>query len=165
MIQQLQNLLSRLIELLNYYKRMNVNLNKLYEAAKDAIGKDVSPRDFAPDDLACVESYCEVYRSAFGIYPGGKATPFLNTIALLNWMSTSPLFVKTDYPEPGTTIIVVTEFRGGKTIHGHVGIMGDQSIMSNDSRYGLWLSNYTLPVWNDFFGRRLKLQIYYFNHT
>src|ERR1700741_3409527 len=52
---------------------------RLYEVAKATLGTDASPKDEAPDDLACAESVNAIYKKAFG-YP--ITQPGLSTTAL-----------------------------------------------------------------------------------
>ena len=140
------NFLKRLFELIRPYIFMSntpiTNAEKLYLAAVLKLGQDASPRDRVPDDLGCVESLTEILHSLWPEVPiiGG-------TYTLFEYLKRSPLFQKTDYPEPGCIIISPTGTGNGK-IRGHTGIVGkDGIIMSNDSDSGLFMENFTLHSW------------------
>lgn len=144
--------------------RMNdENRIKLYEAAVKALNTDPSPRDEAPDELACANSVNEIYKAAFGdyFYQGNQ----LSTYYLRKALRESPLFRTTNLPAPGDLVISPTGF--GTRKHpdgslvipvGHVGIvMFDGKIASNDSRAqyrGLFRINYTLDSWAERWVRR-----------
>ena len=150
-------LLKNLQEYIEQRKQMNTNREKLYQAAKASLGKEMSPQDVADDSLACVESFCQVYKTALGEFPNGML--FLSTIKLYEFLSRSPLFVKATTADPGTIVIAVTE----GTRHGHIFIAGVERLYSNDSRNGLWLDGYTMKTARDYYEKKLGLKIHMFN--
>ena len=159
LIQQLKKALG-LIDTL----RMNdENRIKLYEAAYEALDSDPSPKDEAPDELACANSFNAIHAKAFGgpFYEGNQ----LSTYFLRKALKESPLFRQTNTPAPGDVVISPTGFGtrrnpdGSLVIpNGHVGIvMFASDISSNDSRpqfRGKWRTNYTLDSWADRWVRR-----------
>ena len=139
------------------------NRIKLYEAAYNALDSDPSPKDEAPDELACANSVNKIYEKAFGgpFYSGNQVSTYFLRKALRE----SPLFRRTNLPAPGDIIISPTGFGTKKNPdnspvipNGHTGIImfaGD--IASNDSRpqyRGQWRVNYTLDIWRDRWERR-----------
>lgn len=127
---------------------------KLYFTALTKLGQDASPLDEAPDMLGCVDSVEEIYKTAFGEYIGGKKT--LSTIILNQKLAINSKWQRCDKPERGAVIVAVTE---GK-VNGHTGICGDcNMIMSNDSKSGLFLENYSYRSWLLYFQNKLGLKI------
>lgn len=137
------------------------NREVLYDVAKGCIGKDMSPKDIAPDALGCAESLNGVYKKAF------------NEELLADVVSTAALYkhlmkdsrvelVSNDKALPGDIVIspTGTSTKGAK--HGHTGIRGFEAYMSNDSDSGLWLANYNLPNWKLVFHDTLGFPIYHF---
>jgi hypothetical protein len=131
--------------------------------AYNALDSDPSPKDEAPDELACAESWNAVYKRAFGehLYSGN----LLSTYFLRKALRESPLFKQVTIPVPGDTIISPTGFGRAKNPdgtliipNGHVGIvMFGGDIASNDSRAqyrGQWRINYTIESWRDRWVRR-----------
>ena len=126
------------------------NQGKLYAAALLQMGRDASPRDLEPDDVACVESVTTL------IHQIRPEVPIMTgTWTFLEYLKrSSMLFQKTDDPKPGCIIISPTGTGNGKLKNGHTGIIGkDGIIMSNDSASGLFLENYTLESWKHKYGK------------
>jgi hypothetical protein len=117
------------------------NREKLYAVAYSFLGKDASPKDHAPDDLACAESVNAVVKAAFGFEVGGD----LSTTKMYSALTNSKEFQETDTPLFGDIIISPTG--STRTPVGHVGIVGKWQIMSNNSYTGLWDAHYTLESW------------------
>lgn len=139
---------------------------RLYIIAKSLLkpSHDVSPKDVAPDDLACVESYCEVFKTAFGFYPDGtKDMPFVGTPAIVKLFKRSPMFKPTLTRSPGTTIVVESYTGNGKVPHGHIGVSGEGDIvMSNRSATGNWETHLNYQKWLDLFVKEggMKIQLF-----
>lgn len=140
------------------------NREKLYRVSKACIGRDMSPKDLAPDQLACVDSLNGVFTEAFGqpIKPG-----IVSTIELYHLMLNDPRFQKIGEPDvlPGDVSIAVSVQTGTSVKHGHVGIWGKTEVMSNDSYSlpaGLWHAHYTLEAWKNFFWGTLHFPLHYF---
>lgn len=106
--------------------------DKLLKTAISFIGRDASPANLAPNDLACAESWSDVFLAAIGWnFIHNVALPILDTHTLYQALLADVRFVQVYSPQPGATIIYPTE--NGK--HGHVGIMDDDdyTVLSNDS--------------------------------
>src|SRR3990167_1781007 len=119
---------------------------KLYLAAVVRLGTDVSPLDEAPDDLGCVDSVQEIYKAAFGEYITNPKT--LSTKILYQALLFNPKYERIEVPERGCIIISPTGHSTKGAPNGHVGIVGECGIiLSNDSRTGLFLENYSVRSW------------------
>ena len=142
--------LIRLIELIKSFI-MNPdfsNKGKLYTAALLQLGKDASPTDRVPDDVACVESLTTILRSLWPEVP-----IITGTYTFWEYLKRSRLFQKIDYPEPGCIIISPTGTGNGRLRNGHTGIVGkDRIVMSNDSDSGLFMEFYTIDSWKKKYG-------------
>jgi len=121
----------------------------LYETAKACLGMDASPKDAAPDDLACADSVNQIHFKAFGfpIEIPGISTAMMYQSMLKN----KELFQVVTKPLHGDIIISPTGYGNGRLTHGHMGIVGKYGIMSNDSMTGKWRQNYTLESWISYF--------------
>lgn len=129
---------------------------KIHTEARKWLGKDASPQDNAPEELACAESVCNILQKT------GVDIPLLvSTIELNKWLKNSPLFKQSLESKPGNIIISVTG-TGNGSIRGHVGIFSDQWIMSNDSSVGMWLENYTIDGWVKRWRDKGGMAIYYY---
>jgi hypothetical protein len=140
--------------------------NELYMAAFASIGLDISPRDVAPDEVACAESLCEVVKDAF---PELNFPTIISTAVLYQHLTKSPSFVQVDTPVGGEIIISPTGTGNGKLKNGHVGIMGRKKsqdgslwIMGNDSRTGIWSANFTLQSWRAYYERKGGFPVLFF---
>lgn len=135
----------------------------LYEVARASVGKEMSPLDKAPDDLACVESWEQVIYKAFNEGTGSG----LSTIRAKVVLDNSRKFVKVRSPKKGDTILSPTQ---GKNI-GHIGLVGsgetemcDTSIpiYSNNSNTSFWNKHQTLEGWKNYYKEEKKLPIYFY---
>lgn len=113
----------------------------LYATAYSFLGKDASPTDQAPDELACAESVNAIFLTAFGEELGGD----VSTLRMYQVLQKSKGFQEVDAPLFGDVIISPTTYT--RTAHGHVGIVGKWQIMSNNSNNGRWEAHYTLESW------------------
>lgn len=123
------------------------NREKLLAQAKFWLGKEASPADKAPDDLACVESICNVMRAA-----GLPAPDTLSTATFHAWINAQQeSFSATLDLLPGNIILCATgEGKTGVISNGHVGvILEGGKIASNNSNTGLWDDVYTVETWVD----------------
>lgn len=146
----LQNLVNRL-------RKKPMDLATLCELK---LGTDVSPRDQAPDDLACAESATTLMRE---VYP---ETPILiSTNALYHYLMTPENnWVQTDKADRNAVIISPTGY-GKKGTHGHVGIcLNTQRIASNQSKTGTLEVHLTVDYWKEYYGT-LGYPVLYFMHT
>lgn len=135
------------------------NQERLYQTAKDSLGRDASPKDIAPDNLGCAETISEIIRKAL---PEIYCPVMTGTQELFNFLKTSPDFQQVLVPDPGSVIICVTGTGNGLVAHGHAGIIGKYGICSNDSRSGLFLENYTLDSWKRYFEVKGGFKSHYF---
>lgn len=118
------------------------------------LGTDVSEKvkgkDTIPDAYACAETVNLVHKQAFGEEIGGGASTWLLWEALKN----STNFVRVSEPDAGDIIISPTGTQTRKALkNGHAGIFtSSEVIASNDSRSGLFLENYSLRSWRQYYG-------------
>lgn len=126
----------------NNFKPMADNRLRLYEVAKQNLGKDLVPLE---DALACAGTVNAVHRKAFGKEIGGG----LSTYQMYQVLRVDPRFQKTMSPLPGDVCISPTGMGDSKKIrNGHVGIvMEGEKIASNNSLTGLFEINYTFASW------------------
>ena len=124
------------------------NREVLYSFAKASIGQDISPKDYAPDDLGCAESLSKVIQLAF---TGLRFPTLLSTRELQAYFQTSPSFEPVSEPQYGDVILSVTGTGNGSVSNGHTGIVGKTWIMSNDSRTGFWEANFQLASWKRYY--------------
>lgn len=137
-----------------------MNSDKLYQMAYSFLGRDASPRDTAPDFLACAESVQAVYLKTFGKSIGGGNS----THEMWKALEVSPSFEKVTEPVPGCIIIspTGTNPESNPIRHGHCGITGKFHVMSNDSFTGNWSTHFTQETWKDYYGDKGEFPIYYF---
>lgn len=132
----------------------------LYNIAKSCIDIDASPKDIAPDDLACAESVWSILSISF---LGRVGFPLMtSTIGLCQALMHSNDYIEVDKPDYGDIIIAVTGTGNGTFYHGHTGIVGKNSIMSNNSDNGLWQTKFTQKTWDDYYVRRGGFRNRYF---
>lgn len=156
-------LISRITDLITsfFQKPDEGKSGKLYLAAVTRLGTDVSPKDEAPDDYGCVDSLQEVYKAAFQDYITTPKT--LSTKILYQTLLFNPKFERIDHPERGCIVISPTGHSTKGAPTGHCGIVGDCGIiMSNDSRNGLWLENYSVRSWITYYHDKLGFPVKFF---
>jgi len=143
------------------YKR-----HRLYDTAYLAIGRDASPKDYAPDDLGCAESLSNVIQLAFNEL---HFPTLLSTKDVYNYLTKSPSFSEIDEPVYGAIILSVTGTGSGAIQHGHVGVVGQNFapdgtfwVMSNDSRTGTWEVNFSVGLWKKYYEQRGGMKTHYF---
>jgi hypothetical protein len=130
--------------------------DRLRKEALRWIGRDASPLNLAPQELACAESICTVIASS--IIPGFPRD-ITSTATLATFLDGSKHFQRITFPKPGCIIISP---RTG-TVNGHAGIfLTDKRIASNDSKRGTFEDNYTFDSWISSFkkGRGLRILIW-----
>lgn len=138
---------------------------RLYTVAHALLtpGHDVSPKDRANDEVGCVESFCEVFKEAFGTYPDGtRQVPMLSTKAIKILFSGNPKrFKPTLDMLPGMIILSVTGEGNGKVSNGHIGILDEGGkIMSNNSENGNWDTHLTIEKWVGYYRNVGGMKIY-----
>lgn len=134
----------------------------LKDWALSYVGTDASPDDEASDIYGCVDSFEEVIHSAIGEYVGAKKT--LSTYYLRKDLLNSQRFQRVYNPKPGTVILCATGYGGKNGVkNGHVGIVIDDRIASNDSRTGTWELAFTLDSWLRYFQKRGGYEVLFFD--
>ena len=130
----------------------------LLQVCKENLGRDASPADLAPDEVGCAETVTTILKQ---VYP---ETPILTgTYSLLDYLRNPKNgWKQIDHPEPEAIILCATG-TGNGSIPGHTGFCDENlNIMSNDSKTGKFLTNYTLKTWRDRYVLKGDYKIYYF---
>ncbi len=124
------------------------------KAAIDALGKDLTPDDEIPDEVACVAQIVKVLEPTPYHLKGSLAF----TPDLVTYLRNDKRWKATLTPKAGR--IVVSPTVGD--IKGHCGIfITDTRIASNDSRNGKWQDNYSWESWITYFkGKHLRIFIF-----
>jgi hypothetical protein len=139
------------------------NGEKLFECAESFLGRDASPTDIAPDELGCAETMNEIHKKAFGDYITAKN--HLSTYWMYRDLKERKDFIRTNSPLPGDVVISPTGYgtRTDRVSNGHVGVVGKgESIMSNDSKTGKFVYNYTIDSWTDRYTRLGGYPVYFY---
>jgi Bacteriophage peptidoglycan hydrolase len=137
----LQLLFVKLIKAGNYATPASA---KLYQTAMSFLGKDASPKNLAPNEVACAESVNDVVFAAFLENVGGG----LSTASMYQALQSNTKFAEVSSPLKGDIVISPTGTGNGQLSNGHVGIVGDNNqIMSNNSENGIWDIHYTVASW------------------
>lgn len=104
--------------------------------------------------LACAWAVNQVVQQATGKPVGGG----VSTILMYQALKTGRGTAITD-PIPGAIVISPTQ----GTVHGHVGIVGDDGLIySNSSAHAVWMQNFTIDSWNDYYRTQRKLDVLYY---
>lgn len=154
------NLLSAILE----WKKKP--LDSLYETALSHVGEDASPNDYAPDELACMESVDMIFHEALGRFIDPSRTkPEISTYRAYIFMEKSPLFKKVTKPSNGTIIISPSGYGdSSKVSNGHIGICSkDGFVYSNSSKDGIFTKNYTTKSWNAYWGIKGRYPVVFFD--
>jgi hypothetical protein len=154
MLEELRRQLNVILEAITHLRMNDENRIKLYEAAYNALDSDASPKNQAPQELACAETVMAIERKAF---PDSTFKPSntLSTYYLYKALRESPLWKQVYIPAPGDLVISPTGWGRAKNPDGslvikagHTGfVMMGGDIASNDSRDGIFRINYTLDSW------------------
>lgn len=138
-----------------------MNKKTLLDICDDNIGRDVTPLDNTPDEVACAEVVTTILRA---VYP--EVPKEVSTIRLDKWLSSSKTFVRILDPEPGAIIISPT---ASPDRVGHVGFcMADGTIASNTSygvNKGKFIKNYTPQTWKERYQKKLGLEVHLYKHV
>lgn len=126
-------------------------------AVMNGLGKDATPKDEVPDDVACVASVAAILAPTDHALPGSPTfTPVLLQIVraqTTKWRATLT-------PSSGCLIISPSV---SETNHGHCGIfLSSRRIASNNSATGIWEDNYSFENWVNYFKTKKGLHIYIF---
>lgn len=134
----------------------------LYEVARACIGRDITPEDIVPDEVACAATVNAVYKMAFGSEIGGGASTTFLYRALVEHKD----FIEVIQPLEGDIIISPTgysAFPNTPIKNGHVGIVGVNGIiMSNSSSNGLFSENFNMISWKKRYQTNGGYPIHYF---
>lgn len=130
--------------------------DKLYTLAKSCLGEDIAATQ---DELGCAEAVSYLMKK---ILPGFPAKGFLSTADLFHWLWLNPGVKRVMEPQPGDIIISPTGLGKDPHTHGHVGIVGKEWIMSNNSMNGLWQATYTLETWNRYYAEKLGFPVQFY---
>jgi len=131
----------------------------LYKTALRLLNTDASPKDMVDDDVACVDTLNNVYKTAFGTEISRNV---VSTIALYDILVKDKRFYRTTEPIKGTIILCVTGTGNGKML-GHVGIQGIHKIISNDSTTGLLKDRYSYQTWYNRYVKLGGFKMHFFN--
>jgi len=124
----------------------NLPSERLYRRAVACLGKDVAPTQ---NEYGCAEAVNHVHKLEFGDEIGGD----VSTTKLYDAIRKRDDFVNVAIPRRGDIIISPTGYGNGRIYNGHTGYVHDNgNIMSNDSRTGLFLINYTIRNWKKTYG-------------
>jgi hypothetical protein len=141
-------------------KTMN---QKLYDLAVKYLGTDASPKDFAPDNLACAESVSTLLNQLLGDFP-----IITGTYTLREKLIADKRFKQVSEPEIGCIIMSATGTsklgRNTPIKNGHAGIIGrDGKILSNNPKNGQFLDSMTLDYWKSYLGKTGGYPIEYYS--
>lgn len=139
---------------------MPTNQEKLYQTAKFCLGKHMIITPHVPNLLGCASSVSGVLQTAG--YHGLPVQGIAGTATLYDFLRESVDFEETDSFDRGIIIISQSGVAGAVLEHGHVGIMGDSGILSNDSDTGLWREEWTLSKWIAYYHDYGKLPVHGF---
>lgn len=147
------------VKILNSILELLMNKKTLVSVCAEHIGKDASPNDAAPDELACADTVSNLLNLTYGGVP-----TIVSTIKLNEYLSNPKNgFKRVQEVAPGVIIVSPTE--GTKV--GHTGIyMEDEVIASNDSglvvpgNKGKFFKNYTTETWARRYTQKLGLKTY-----
>ncbi len=134
------------------------NSEKLYLSAKESLGTHMTLNTAVPISVGCAEAVSAVMKDA------GISVPFKGiegTAQMLEWLRSNPIFSEQETSERGSIILSATGTGNGK-IRGHVGIVGDHGIMSNESQSGLWKEQWDLDSWDSYYRRYGGIPTHFF---
>lgn len=127
---------------------MPTNTEKLYALSKSLLGIHLGRDKSIPWGVNCANACTDVLIRAGvkGLPPKGIA----GTAALLSFLEDSPEFQEVQEYTPGGVIINATGTGNGR-IRGHVGLAGNNSIMSNNSETGKWDTQWNWTRWYNYY--------------
>jgi len=128
---------------------------KVYDYAKKCLNKDIAATQ---NELGCAESVSYVLKKvAVADFP---AKGFLSTTDFNRWLA--KYATRIDTPEFGDIIISPTGMSTKGAAHGHIGICGKQSIISNNSANGLFQDHLDRKTWDAYFGKKLGFPTFFY---
>lgn len=131
---------------------------RLYAMAFSCIGLDMCNDPAVPNEVQCAASVNAVFKKCFGTEIGGHASTQAMGVALRN----DPRFAPTHAPQPGDIIISPTGSSSLGAPHGHVGIVGKNHVMSNNSNTGRFDTVYTLDSWHARYAQQLGFPVLFY---
>lgn len=162
-LEKIIEVMQQLLALLSQKKSMTNN-ELLHQLAVKKLGTDFTPDFPVPDEYSCALAVTTLLNE---INPDIPIQTYTKT--LYEYMKSSPLFREIEQPikemKPGWICISPTEYASRPDIipNGHIGIYYDATnIMSNDSRTGLWETNFTRDSWRARYHYRGGYPIYVF---
>ncbi len=139
LIKKLQELLVTLQKQYAATLTPTMKADKLIEAAKESLGQELWRGTGVDPAYACAISVNAVHTKAFGFPIGGQAS----TAALYQALLKNIRFEFTTESTPGAIVISPTGTgHNPQYPNGHVGIICNYGICSNDSDTGRWSENY-----------------------
>lgn len=124
----------------------------LYDTAYKCRGREMSPLDFADDEVGCAESLEGVIYETTGWYISGDKKPLLSTYVLKQKLDKDKRFQRVETPLPGDIRLYVTGLsklpntpvkNGHVLIEGKTHCMSNQSFTNKNGAKGTWQANYT----------------------
>lgn len=141
-------------QLMGLYAKQKTGISqKIYDTAFSLIGQYLTLDSSVPKNLNCAQTVSYILKNV-GLPIPNKGLS--GTIVLNEWLKKHADLVTS--PTVGDIIISITQGDN----HGHVGIVGKTSIMSNDSATGLLKAYYNLKSWNEFYVKTKKLGTFYY---
>ena len=134
---------------------METNEEKLLKVALEALDTEVTPKDEVPDEVACSEVLTTLIKKVFPDFP-----IIGSTAELFNQLKRDKRFKATLEPKRGCLIVSPRT----STTFGHCGIQitNDGRFASNDSKTGIFKSNYSWESWIEEFIKKRNLRIFIF---
>lgn len=129
---------------------------KLYETAKENLGKDLSPTQ---NELGCAETVSTLLNLAFN-----DKINFVGTYNLWQWLKTNEKFVEVPQYEKGAIIICPTGTQSDKSPirYGHCGVCGINYIMSNNSFTSKLDTSFNYQSWKQFYETKGGFKSYFY---
>lgn len=141
-----------------YLAKANTQLpsgKKMYDTAYANLGRDLSPKE---NELACAETVNALAKMAWGEEVGG----LLSTKSMYESLIRDIKYMEIVKPLPGDIIISPTGYGNGKIPNGHVGIVGKNWIMSNQSSTSKLEANFTIESWRNYFEKKGGYPVVFF---
>ena len=141
----------KIVQLQERLKKPTGTSEDIYRMAKSLLGKKVRT---VSKELACANCINIIVKKAIGKEIGGGSS----TWRMYNEIRKEKLFIEVKEPRKGDIILsptgFQTNFKDGKPIisNGHVGILGEYKIYSNDSNTGLLSDKWTIKKWKQYYG-------------
>jgi len=147
-----------LIQILSMITMLRKKL--IYRMALDHLGVDASPNDKVPDELGCAETVTTILNKAVG-------TPIITgTWTMYDYMNRN--WHPTERPKAGDVLISPTgesKFGNKAPFVGHTAIVGERGVLlSNDSRTGKFMTNYTMESWKARYVKKGGYPMYFYTY-